>query len=59
MEDIEIWRDILEFEDRYRISNLGNIYSKYKNKLITPSKDKDGYRYIRLYSVNGLHKFLG
>lgn len=54
---IEIWKDVIGFEDRYRVSNLGNIYSKYKNKVLTPSKDKDGYRHITLYSGKGYHKF--
>lgn len=57
MDDIEIWKDVEGFENRYKISNFGNLYSKFKNKPLTPSKDKDGYRYITLYSEKGVHKF--
>lgn len=57
MENIEVWKDVLGFEDRYSISNLGNLYSKYKRKTLTPSTDKDGYKYITLYSSKGFHKF--
>jgi hypothetical protein len=57
MEDLEIWKDVLGFEDRYKVSNLGNLYSKYKNKILLPCIDKDGYKYITLYSGKGFHKF--
>lgn len=57
MDDIEIWKDVEGFENRYKISNFGNLYSKFKNKPLTPSKDKDSYRYITLYSEKGVHKF--
>lgn len=53
----EIWKDVLGFEDRYRISNLGNLFSKFKDKILSPAKDKDGYRCITLYSGKGFHKF--
>lgn len=53
---VEVWKDVLGFEDRYQVSNLGNLYSKHYNKLVTISKDKDGYRYIILYN-KGHHKF--
>jgi hypothetical protein len=56
MEDIEIWKDVDGFEDRYKISSFGNLYSKFKNKLLIPARDKDGYRYITLYN-KGFHKF--
>jgi len=49
MDDIEIWKDVVKFEDRYQISSFGRIYSKYKNKVLSPSLDKDGYRYITLH----------
>lgn len=56
MEDIEIWKDVIGFENRYKISNKGNLFSKYKNKLLKPAKDKDGYRHITLYSGIGFNK---
>ena len=32
--DIEIWKDILEYEDLYEISTFGRIRNKQKNKLL-------------------------
>jgi hypothetical protein len=54
---IEIWKDVLDFEDRYSISSLGRLFSKYKNKMLSPNLDKDGYKYITLYSGKGYNKF--
>lgn len=58
----EIWKDIKGYEDKYQISNLGNIKtikewagnkysSKYKkcNKLIKPIKDSGGYYCVFLW----------
>ena len=49
MENIEIWIDVLGFEERYMISNFGNIYSKLRKRTLKPALDKDGYRHITLY----------
>lgn len=45
----EAWKDVINFEDRYKVSNLGNIYSKIRNRDLKPAVDKDGYRHITLY----------
>jgi hypothetical protein len=42
----EIWKDIPGFESKWAISNLGEVYSKYKNKLKNKLKDEDGYEII-------------
>lgn len=39
----EIWKDIINYEGLYQISNFGNIRSSYTNKLLKPSEDKFGY----------------
>ena len=32
----ELWKDVVGFEDRYQISNLGRVYSKITNKILVP-----------------------
>lgn len=56
MEDIEVWKDVYGFEDRYLISSFGNLYSKLRKRTLKPALDKDGYRHITLYK-KGFHKF--
>lgn len=45
----EIWKDVKGFEGFYQVSNYGNVKSitRYM-KMLNPSKDKDGYRYVKL-----------
>lgn len=44
----EIWKDIEGYNGMYRISNLGNVYSKYINRNLKPGKTQDGYLYVML-----------
>ncbi len=49
----EIWKDIKNYEEKYQISNLGNIksmnYDKTKReKLLKPNISNRGYKYINL-----------
>jgi hypothetical protein len=55
--EVEIWKDIEGFENKYQVSNLGNVRSldridsigRFKNGSIRKvSKEKDGYCYITL-----------
>lgn len=46
---MEVWKDIKDFEGLYMISDLGNVKSFYRNKLLKLKKDKDGYSHINLY----------
>lgn len=39
----EIWKDVPDYESLYQISNLGNIKSLIKNKILKPSVDRFGY----------------
>lgn len=48
---MEKWMPIRGYEKYYKISNLGNIFSFYKNRLLKPHKCKNGYSYVML--VNG------
>lgn len=45
----EIWKDIPNYEGLYQASNLGKIKSLYRNKILFPCKDKDGYLKVLLY----------
>jgi len=42
----EEWKDI---DDRYRISNMGRIWSTKKGRLLNPFIEKNGYKCIDLY----------
>jgi predicted DNA-binding protein YlxM (UPF0122 family) len=56
----EIWKDILGYENLYKISNYGNIisYRIYKTgKLMKPSTDKDGYLQIGLRDIDRKRKW--
>lgn len=44
----EQWKDVSE-APRYRISNLGRIYSKITNDYKKPVKDKKGYMRVQVY----------
>ena len=39
----EMWKDVVGYEDLFKISNLGNLYSKRSNKLLKQYKHKHGY----------------
>lgn len=45
---IEIWRDICDYEGLYEISNKGNVKNKKTNRILKPSKKKNGYLYVQL-----------
>lgn len=49
----EEWRDIKGYEGKYRISNLGDVYSFHSNRLLKPWDDGLGYERVDL-SKNGV-----
>ena len=51
------WRDVTEWEDYYRVNNLGDIQRKGRRKMRKFSKDKDGYSMV-LLSKNNNRKVL-
>ena len=56
---MEIWKDVKDYEGRYKISNLGKIKSFYgKEKLLKPKKNHGGYLEVLLYknNKNRLHR---
>ena len=69
MENIEIWKDVENYEGLYQVSNLGRIKSLERDvyrqngtfhyhaggKILAPVLDRGGYQYVRL-SKNGREK---
>lgn len=51
----EVWKDIEGYEGRYKVSNLGNVYSCYVNRNLKHGKTQDGYPYVMLRK-NGKQK---
>ena len=48
----EIWKDILMYDGRYQVSNLGNVrsFAKYSEspRILKLKEDRDGYMCVRL-----------
>jgi hypothetical protein len=45
----EVWKGADWLDGRYRVSNYGRIYGCYRQEILTPKIDKDGYENIVLY----------
>lgn len=55
---MEIFKDIIKFENTYQISNIGNVRNKKTGLLLTPQYNKKGYQYVYLsYSHTGRVKW--
>lgn len=48
MNNMEVFVDIKNFEDKYQISNLGNVRSKKSKLLLRHLCNKKGYHYVNL-----------
>ena len=55
MEDQQIWKDVLDYEEYYEVSNLGNVRSKKTNKYLKLS-NKNNYYIIALCKPNEKRK---
>lgn len=51
-----MWKDIDGFEDRYEISDDGELRNKNTKKLLTSTSDKDGYQQIGLRKIGDRKK---
>lgn len=51
MEVVEVWKDVIGYEGYYEVSNLGNVKSVRKNRLLTPCSNTGGYLGIK-FCVN-------
>ena len=54
---IEEWRDIKGYEGLYRVSNLGNVWSCYVNRVLSKHLYPNGYYAVRLCK-NGHHRVI-
>ena len=48
MMENEIWKDVVGYEGRYRVSNRGRIYSLITNKFLKFQKNSKGYYFVKL-----------
>jgi hypothetical protein len=46
---MEIWKDILDYEGKYQVSNFGNVKSLFLGKNLAPNKMNHGYTCVHLY----------
>ena len=46
----EIWKDVPNYEGLYQVSNLGNVKSVRRNRLLTLKSNGKGYLCIQLWS---------
>ena len=58
MENVEIWKDLPEYEDKYMVSNQGRVYSKGRKKILTMKNNHDGYLRIQIYAGNNTCRFV-
>lgn len=49
---IEIWKDVVGYEGKYMVSNLGRVKSVKKDLILTPKNNHDGYLRIQLWNKN-------
>ena len=54
--DKEIWKDI-PFDNNYKVSNCGRLFSKRKNKILKGELTGKGYIRVAL-TKNGKNKFI-
>lgn len=47
----EEWKDIINYEELYQISNKGNILNKKKDKLMTNTLNIKGYLVVKLSKI--------
>lgn len=40
---VEVWKDVVGYEEYFRVSNLGNVYSKRSNRLLKQHLHVNGY----------------
>ena len=51
----EIWKKVHSLEDKYEVSNFGNVKSIYNNRNLTVQYNQTGYCYV-VTSINGKRK---
>lgn len=57
MRDVEIWKDIEGYEDKFEVSSFGNIRNKKTGRILKQSLNAYGYKRATL-SVNGVKNYV-
>lgn len=57
-EEKELWLDVAGYEGLYKVSNLGNVFSIKRNRLMKPQDNGLGYLIVGLTDCQGKRKFL-
>ena len=52
MENNEIWMDIKGYEGKYKVSNMGRVYSIRSHKYLAICNNGRGYLYVSLWKDN-------
>lgn len=47
----EVWKDIKGYENKYRVSNTGKVWSCYRDALMSIRPNSCGYPHIKLYDT--------
>ena len=53
---MEIWKDLIGYDNKYQVSNLGNVRLKKDNEILKQYNCK-GYKYVTLNYENKNHNF--
>ena len=54
---MEIWKDVIDYEGIYQISNLGNLKNIKTNKIISKTKNGSGYLLVGLIKNSKIKTF--
>ena len=41
--EVEVWKDVVGYEEYFKVSNLGNVYSKRSGKILKQNLHPNGY----------------
>lgn len=55
--DVEEWKDIKEFQNRYQVSNFGNIRNSRNMKVLKPRKHSGGYLQVNIRNKGKLKNY--
>ena len=53
----EIWMDLKGYNGKYQVSDKGRVWSCYRNRILKPKIDKDGYEEYCLTLPQGKRKY--
>jgi NUMOD4 motif/HNH endonuclease len=58
--EIEEWKDVIGYEGRYQVSNLGRVksFANSKERILKPGTNNKGYLYVGLWKNSKAKNFL-